>query len=131
MKRDRKTDAGFSLIEVLVSLGIFSVAGVAFASSIMMNQAFNRANMERSEAQRAVEQVIDSLRVEDPTTLPRSGTDTVRRITIGARTYDVYVTYCSIGNYCTSSNTVRTIHCEAWLNGVERHAADTVFAQLK
>ena len=131
MRQGDSRTAGFSLVEVLVSLSIFSIAGVAFASSIMTNQGFNRLSSERTGAQFAVEQIVDDLRVQDPTTLPAHGTDAVRHVTIGTKTYDVYVTYCSLGSYCSSSATVRTIHCEARLKGVTRYVVDTVFAQLK
>lgn len=122
---------GFSLLEVLTSLTIFAIAGTAFASSMMMNQGYNRLSKERTAAQFAVDQVIDDLRVQDPTTLPTHGSDPVRHVTVGTQTFDVYVTYCSLGSYCSSSSTVRTIHCEAMLKGVSRYVVDTVFAQLK
>ena len=70
MRQGDSRTAGFSLVEVLVSLSIFSIAGVAFASSIMTNQGFNRLSSERTGAQFAVEQIVDDLRVQDPTTLP-------------------------------------------------------------
>jgi len=126
----RQSGAGFGLFEVLVSLAIFGFAALALARGFALHLSFNALNDERSGAMQAVAQVIDDLRSLDPRTLPASGTDPLRRIRVGARTYDVAVSYCSRAAYCTSNN-IRTIRCEAKIDNETRYAVETVFAQLK
>jgi prepilin-type N-terminal cleavage/methylation domain-containing protein len=126
-----RRSAGFTLLEVLAAVTIFSIAVLGLARAFATNLSFNRLNAERSGAVEAVQGVLDTLRATDPNALPTNGhVDPVRAVTANDHTYEVSVKHCSPKTYCPSNN-IRAIHCEARLNGELRYEVDTVFAQLK
>ncbi len=122
------TSGGFSLLEALVSLLIFSVGAISIMDSFAAHLAFNNRSEVRSAATLAAQQVLDALRVQDPATFPTSGTID-QNITIGPRTFLVSVTYCKDPLYC-SSDTVRQLSVKAKLHGQTMYSVDTIFSQL-
>lgn len=122
--------SGFTLIEVLVSLSIFGIAALALGQAYSTHLSFNTLSEARTGGIAAVTRVLDQLRVQDPATLPATGTDADRSIVIGQRTFLVSISYCSPTTYCTSNN-IRQIHATAKLHGSIVYAVDTIFAQLR
>ena len=129
-RQPRTSELGFTLMEVMVALLIFSVSALAIAKVFSSNIAFNTQNEQLTGAILAANQVLDLLRVGDVTNLPATGTDAVRNITIGTRSYQVTVSYCNPNTYCTSNN-IRFIHVVTQLHVTTRYAVDTIFAQLR
>ena len=127
-----KTQDGFTVVEVLAALAICSIVASAAASATLFHlRANNRAEV-KSEAIIATEQVLDELRVDDPSTFPVTGSDPTRNVTIGNRIYAVVISYCSGASaaYCTSNN-IRAVHATTRLHGTVQHEIDTIFTQLR
>jgi prepilin-type N-terminal cleavage/methylation domain-containing protein len=125
-----KNSAGFSLVEILVSLSITSIAMLAVGNAIATHIWFNTRSEQRSGAILAAQQVLDPLRLVDPSTLPTSGTSSTT-VTIGALNYTVTTTYCPTGqSYCTSNN-IRYMTTKVVLNGTQFLSLDTAFSQLR
>ncbi len=124
-----KSQSGFSLVEVLVSLFLVSITGVAFTHAFLGSLKFNTLSEKRSGAISAAQQVLDELRTKDPFTLPTSGT-TSNTINVGGRNFTVLVTYCSIGSYC-STPSIRTLSARVTYRNENLYAVDTIFTQLK
>jgi prepilin-type N-terminal cleavage/methylation domain-containing protein len=120
---------GFTLLEVMVSLLIFNIAALGIAQSFLVHLKRNTENERRGESVQVAQQVMDEIRVKDPTSLPHSGS-TTQDVTLGHRTYEVTTTYCKLSAYCTSNN-IRSVSVEVSLEGNLQYAADTVFAQLR
>jgi general secretion pathway protein I len=130
MKRELKTERGFTLLEVLVSIVIFTVAALGMAKAFTDHLTTNTLNERRSEAISAAQQVLDNVRTLDPATLPASGQAAEQTITFGERSYKVNLFYCFPSTYCTSNN-IRQLHTEVKLNGQLIYQVDTVYAQLR
>ncbi|MCO6431663.1 MAG: type II secretion system protein [Deltaproteobacteria bacterium] len=130
MKNASRRDNGFSLLEVLFSMGMFSVAALALAQAFTVQLTFNTSNEMRSEAIMAAQQVLDEVRVEDPSSLPTSGSDAPTSVTIGKRTYVVVLSYCTNGSMCNST-TLRHLRAVVSYRGDEVYSVETVYAQLR
>lgn len=124
-----KKICGFTLLEVLVSLVLFSIAGIAMAKSFTHHLSTNTRNEQRSAAVMAAQQVLDGLRVLDPATFPSSGS-TTQNITVGIRTFSVTTTYCSNITYCPNNNT-KHIKVDVKLRGTTIYSVSTVYVQLR
>ena len=132
MKQQNSTlrQAAFTLLEVLVSLSIFSIVSAAIGVAFVTHLKVNMQQELRSGAFSAAQQVLDELRVQDPSTMPTSGSDAVRTLIVGDRIYSVAVSYCSPATYCTSSH-IRSIHVGVTHAGKSQYQVDTVYSQLR
>ena len=103
---------------------------MGLAGGFVMQLKANNDNAIRIQAISAAQQVLDGLRVSDPSTFPTTGSDAARNVQIAGRTFSVVVTYCAITSLCTA---VTTRHLRASVNykGKKRYEVDTVFSQLK
>ena len=120
---------GFTILELLIALGIFSIVSSAMAPAFIGYLKFNTASEIRSEASSAAQQTLDELRVFDPATMPSSGSDPVLALTVGLRQYDVTVSYCVNATYCTAAS--RHIQVEVAYSGKTVYQVETVYTQLK
>lgn len=123
------TNLGFTLLEVLVSLSLFSLASIAIAKSFTLHISTNNKSEQKTGAIMAAQRVLDQIRVLDPTTLPTSGT-TSQNVTIGSRNYQTSTTYCNPSTYCSSTN-VRFLTVKVQYRGSQLYAVDTIFSQLR
>lgn len=124
----RRSQDGFSLVEVMFSIAIFAVASLGVAKAFSTHLQINTAAERKSGAILAAQQVLDELRLEDPASFPSSGTET-RSVTVGRRTFSVVVTYCVLAAYC--SGTSRSLDISVLHNGAVQFEVQTVYAQLR
>ena len=128
---NKKTnEAAFSLIEVLAALFVISFSALPFAYAYQTHFGFNTRSEHQSGAALAAQIVLDKLRADDFTLIPKSGSSTPQNIKIGRANYSVQLSYCKLGKYCTS-NSVREIRCTVSLNGKKEYEVDTVYSQLR
>lgn len=120
---------GFSLIEVLISLLIFSVVLAGMGPSFVAHSRYNTQSEIRSEAIAVAEQAIDDLRFSDPTQLPSSGSSQ-QNIAIGSRTYSATTSYCLNAQFCNSTNN-RHITVAVSYKNKTLFSTQTVFTQLR
>lgn len=121
---------GFSLIETLVALGILGVVIAAASASLMQNLYQNHRAEILFEGVHAAQTVLDDLRFEDISTLPKTGTDSPRTVTSQSkRQYKVYVTYCKTSQYC-SSESVRQLHVRVEFKSRTVYETETVFTEF-
>jgi prepilin-type N-terminal cleavage/methylation domain-containing protein len=124
-----KSQRAFTLLEVIVSLGIFSIVTVGIYPAVINHLQTNHLSAERTSAIHAAQQVLDNLRLVNPGTLPPSGS-TQSEQTIGDKTFQVTTTYCEKSAYCVSPNT-RHLKVEVFYEGEFRFETETVYTQLK
>ena len=125
-----KSKKGFSLLEVLISISLFTVAAMALAQAFSYQLAFNNANEIRGGAIMAAQQVLDVYRVQDPAILPQSGSSPEQFLTIGGRTYSVVAYFCEQAIYC-QSNRVRQIRAAVHYQNKKFYEVQTIYSQLK
>ena len=127
---DKKTENGFTIIEVMVSLGLFGIVSAMMVTSMVQMQRLNYDNAVRTGAFSAAQQVLDSYRATDPATLPASGNGAVQNITIGGRVYNVTPRFCPTAAHCSSAN-IRGISLIVAHKNVTRYTVETVFSRLQ
>lgn len=125
---DKNKEKGFSLIEVLISLGILMLVSTGIFHSLLSNIKLTRNTFYRSQAVQVAQEYLDSLRVENPANLPSSG-KTETTINVGERVFNLEVSYCSKENLC-GLNT-RQIEIDVFYKGVKHFYAETVYTKLK
>ncbi len=121
--------AGFSLIEVLISLGIFGIVASSVALGFINFLRFNTDAEVRTGAVTVAQQTIEAYRYSDPTSLPSSGT-TSTSTTMDGRSYDIDTTFCSNPTFCATANN-RHISVEVSYRGVLQYSVETVYTQLQ
>lgn len=130
MITSRKSQKGFSLLEVLVSIVIFGVVSMGMAVAFVTNLKTNTASEVRSQASEIAQRYLDELRTVDPGSLPSSGTTGPQTFTLGKRSYAVLTTYCADASLCASS-TMRHLRIRVQYQNREVYRVDTVFSQLR
>jgi prepilin-type N-terminal cleavage/methylation domain-containing protein len=125
-----KISLGFTLLEVMVSFSIFSIAVLGLSKAYSNQMTFNTLTERKSSALAAGQMVLDRLRTIDPTALPSTGT-TTESVTISPRTFSVVVRYCPSGStYCTSQN-IKELTVEVSYRGVLQSKFTTIYSQLR
>jgi len=123
-----KSQRAFTLLEVIVSLGIFSIVTVGIYPAVINHLQTNHLSAERTGAIQAAQQVLDSLRLVNPGTLPSSGSTQSEQI-IGDKEFQVTTIFCGTAAYCASNT--RHLRVEVFYEGEFRFDTETVYTQLK
>lgn len=122
-------ERGFTLVETLVAMGILSMVVVGVLASFMVQSASNTRSEQRTEAVAVAEQTLEFLRLDDPETMPDSGTTGPQLVNLNGREYEVYTSYCAQSGYC--SDTARHLVVQVFLNGREVYDVETIYTQLR
>lgn len=123
-------ERAFTLLEVLVSLLIFSVVSSSLSAVFINHLKQNSKGEIRSGAIAVAQQVLDDARSQDPASLPASGSSSVQTISGGSRNYQVVQHYCLNAAFCPTTNT-RHIKVEVSYLGTIIYAVETVYTQLR
>ena len=125
-----KEERGFSLLEIMVSLSVFSIAAAGFLPAFNSFTGRNSHSHTKVNALQAAEQVLDLIRVSNPSDLPSSGNDGGQTIQVGKSTFNVVTYYCEQTSLCTTNST-RHIRVKVEKNNEEILNIQTVFTALK
>jgi prepilin-type N-terminal cleavage/methylation domain-containing protein len=127
---NNKLERAFTLLEVLVSLLIFSVVSSSLSAVFINHLKQNSRGEIRSGAIAVAQQVLDDARSQDPASLPSTGSSSAQTISGGQRNYQVVQHYCLNSAYCPTTNT-RHIKVEVSYLGTIIYAVETVYTQLR
>ncbi len=125
---DRVKQRGLTLIEALVALAILGVAAVAIMPAFLTQVDANRRSEPRAGAVTAAQQVVEQLRLGDPSSLPSSGTSAPESVLVGGLSYDVRTQFCVRPEFCDARS--RHVIVEVWLDGRRLYDVETVYTQL-
>ncbi len=125
---NRSAERGMTLVEVLIALAILALVMMAMLPSFISYFDANTRNEQRTGAVEAAQQVVETLRRDDPAALPTSGSSAVQAVTIGSRQYEVVTHYCRESSFCTATS--RHLVIEVRLGGTEIYSVSSVFTQL-
>jgi type II secretion system protein I len=125
-----KKESGFTLLEVLVAMTIFSLAAVGMAQAFVTHLKANNTSEIRSQATHAAQLVLDQLRTVDPALLPSTGNGSAETVAVNNRAFSVVVQYCADSSLCPSSST-RHLRAKVSYRNAEVYRVDTVFTQLR
>lgn len=124
------TTNGFTLIEIMVALVIFSIVMSALPVAFVSYLSFNSKMENKTGALNIAQQVLDEMRVQDLGALPMSGMVGPETITRNGTDYQISTYYCEHGDYCNSS-TSRHIRIEVKQKNKMVYEVQTVFTKLK
>ncbi len=127
MKHNHK---GFSLLEVLFALAIFSIVLAGMPNFFITQTKLNMRSQIRTEALAAAKQRLDFLRLQDPSALPSSGDEGPETIDVNGRDFEVTTYYCEEPSFCSSVNN-RHIRVSVVYRDEERYDVETVFTKLR
>lgn len=122
-------EGGFTLFEVLIAFTLFSLVAGVMAPTFVSQLKFTHSAEVRTGAYAAGAQVLDDLRVQNPETMPTTGTDATRTVVAGKHTFEVTVSYCPVTTYCTARS--RQITAAVSYNNQEVYSVTTVFTRLR
>lgn len=120
---------GFTLIEVLVSMGLMAIIGASLFQGFTTQSRYNTLSQERNRAAAAAQVVMDEYRLEDPAELPESG-EQEETVEVGGHDYAVTTEFCADATYCTSER-IKHLRVTVERSGEVLFRADTVYSQLR
>ena len=123
-----KTD-GFTLVETLIAMAIIGVVLVAMLPAFITYFDSNTRNELRTGGIEAAQFVVESLRRDDPSTLPSSGSSAIQVVTVGERDYETITHYCVQTSYCATN--ARHLIIEVRHGGQEIYSIETVYTALQ
>jgi type II secretory pathway pseudopilin PulG len=112
IKMRRKSNQGFTLVEAVVGMVMFAAAAAGLVPLIMVSRAATLQSDSRIGAIAVSQQIMDSLRQADTTSLPSSGTvttlpnqnaDSIASLPYKGKTYSATITYCETSTYCDTA----------------------------
>lgn len=122
-------EKGTTLIEALVAMLVLALAATAILPAFVTQMDASNMSEERTTAVAASQQVLEALRLVDPTTLPSSGSSAPQMVVVGPHAFSVVTRYCVTATYCNA--TARHVVAEVYLDGVKVYDAETVFTKLE
>ena len=125
-----RNEKGFSLMEVVFSLGLLGIVTAGIAPSFIHHVKLITKNETRTRALSAAQTVLDEIRVSNPQDLPTSGSSTPQTVVVGKNNFSVVTNYCIASEYCTSINT-RHLHLVVSHQGESIYELETVYTKLK
>lgn len=125
-----QNEEGFTLIEVIVSLGLFSIITAGVLPGFLYFTKYNTDSEIKQGAVEAAQKTLDGIRLLDPSTLPTTGSVTTTSVSGGERSYSVTVSYCQNATYCTSAN-MRHISVSVSYKGTTKYSVETVYTKLR
>lgn len=120
--------SGFSLIEILVSLGIVGIVSAFVTPAFIAQNRSNKLSEIRGLAITATDQRFDMMRAADPATLPDGGEEEFD-VAVGGIPFVLRVEYCVNSAWCSA--VTRHLRITAIRNGQIVHESETVFTQLR
>ncbi len=121
---------GFTLLEVMISLFIFSIVLTGMSRAFIQNIRANTSTQIRTEAIGAAQQVLDNVRLQDISALPTSGSSAPQSVVVGNHTYTVVIKYCLDVTMCALTST-RHLTVDVDYNSERVFETETVFTQLR
>jgi prepilin-type N-terminal cleavage/methylation domain-containing protein len=119
-------EQGFTLVEVIVAMVIFVIAISLVVPAFTSFLSLNSGNEQQTQAVRAAQQVLDRIRLQDPTSLTTN--PPVQSVAVGGHPYQVAVVYCYTAAYCDPGS--KDVEVEVSDNGKLLFSAETVYTQV-
>lgn len=120
---------GFSLTEALIALALLAMVAAAILPAFMTHVRANDRNELRSSAVSAAQERLESLRLQDPASLPDSGSSAPQRVKVDGRDFDVVTHYCERSEFCGDDRS-RHLRVEVRFDGRTIYDVETVYTQL-
>lgn len=120
---------GTTLVEALVAMLILGIAAAAILPAFVTQMDASNISEERTTAVAASQQVLETHRLTDPSTMPTSGSSSPQMVVVGPHAFSVITRYCVTSAYCDTTS--RHVVVEVWSDGVMVYDVETVYTKLE
>lgn len=120
---------GLTIVEAMFALALLGIAATALMSAIMVQVETNNQNEIRASAVTAAEQVLESLRLIDPSAMPKTGSGAPTLVEVGGLEFETVTRYCTEPAICTVGT--RHLIVEVHFEGETLYDVETVYTQLR
>ena len=124
MSAGRSSQTGFTLVEALCAISLLGIAMAAVLPSFLQYADSNDLSEERSYALTAAQRAMETLRAEDPASLPSGGSTTIEYVTVGDREFEIVTTYCQDNTFCTADR--RQVRIEVNFGGTPIYSITSI-----
>ena len=125
----RRREGGFTLLEVMVAISLMGIMLSGLPAAFISFSQYNSRMELRTQALAAAQQVLDDVRMDDPQSLPSSGSTSESKVVDG-RTFDVIVNFCDNPTWCDTNS--RHLSLEVDYNGqLSIVEVETVYTKLR
>ena len=124
----KNINKGFTLIEVLVALFIFSIVCASTAPAFINHSKMNTSSEVKTISINLAEKILNNLRKEDVTQFPSNGSKT-KDYNVSGKNLNVVIEYCKKSQYCSKASRHLTINI--FHNNKLSYSVETVYTQLK
>ena len=118
------SQAGFTLVEALCALSLLGIAMAAVLPSFLQYADSNDLSEERSYALTAAQQAMETLRSQQPASLPTGGSPTIDFVTVGDREFEIVTTFCSDNTFCAADR--RHVRVEVNFGGTPLYSVTSI-----
>ena len=126
----RRADCqGFTVLEALLAIFLLGVVLTGILPAMLAFLDANTTSEESSDAVAAGQLVLERLRLEDPASLPSSGSSSPESVDVGGHTYEVVKHYCTVPSYCGTDS--RHIRVEVIYGGDTVFEVESVYTRLQ
>lgn len=125
----KRAESGFSLVEMLVSIVILAIIMGGLIPSFIAYMDVNTRNEARTGALQAAQQIMESHRLVQPSSMPNSGSSTPVSVEVDGRTFEVVTRYCDVVQFCGTSS--RHLVVEVRLDMDLIYETETVYTELR
>ncbi len=123
------SERGTTFVEALFAISILAIAVTTLLGAFVTLVQTTTFTEERSKAIPASQQILESLRLQDPGSMPMSGSSAVQTVAVGSDEFQVVVHYCRNSAYCTATS--RHLTVDVYFGGVKVYDVETVFTRLE
>jgi prepilin-type N-terminal cleavage/methylation domain-containing protein len=124
-----KQQSGFTLLEVLVALGLFALIAGGLDPAIRSNAKRNDRMERATSAIHAAQNILDDYRSKRIRDLPTSGERPAVVVSIDQRDYHVSVFICEDNALCDAET--RRLRVVVTNRGEELYETETLFTELR
>lgn len=123
------SERGFSLLEGMVALAILGVVLAGIVPAFFNFMDANTRNERRTGAIAAAQERMETVRGEDPQSMPSSGSAGPIFIDVDGLEFEVLTTYCAVPAYCNTDT--RHVTIEVSFGGQKLYQTETVYTRLR
>jgi general secretion pathway protein I len=105
------------------------MVAAAILPAFMTHLRANSRNELRSSAVSAAQERLEALRLQDPASMPDSGSSAPQQVNVDGRDFDVVTHYCERSEYCSDDRS-RHLRVEVRFGGRTIYDVETVYTQL-
>lgn len=120
---------GFTIVECLIAMSILGIVMAGLLPGFIDFMDANSISESRSDAVAAAQFTLESLRREDPSGWPTSGSSAPDVIAINNREFEVVRSFCRSNEYCGAAS--RHVVIEVSFGGEVLYSVETVYTRLQ